>query len=35
MLTRIKKDNFPIQCETAGSHSGAADDLCLMKCNTM
>jgi len=32
MFTRTKKDHFPIQCEKAGSHSGAAEDLCLMKC---
>lgn len=35
MLTRTKKDHFPIQCKTAGSHSIAAGDLCLMKCNAM
>jgi hypothetical protein len=33
MFTRTKKDHFPIQREKAGSHSGAAEDLCLMKCN--
>ena len=35
MLSRRKKDHFPIQCETAGSHNSAAEDLCLKKCNAM